>query len=114
MKEVKNQGAQGDCLFVRVDKIPSDAKVVQEGGRIIVAHSETGHHHAIDALGRDVVMHRVERDPFTCYLQIATDHADVVHHRPFDTHETLRLGQGIWMARRQREYSPAGWRMVQD
>jgi hypothetical protein len=113
MKLIKNQGAQGDVLFVRIDKIPASAepaKVVN--GQVIVAHSETGHHHAISA--QDALMFREPADPFTCYLSIAGTQAEVVHYRPFDTHETIALSSGLWMARRQREYVPAGQRMVVD
>lgn len=57
---------------------------------------------------------KLERDPMICYLQIAGDFADVVHHRPHDTHETLRLVRGIYEVRRQREWTPEGWRRVED
>jgi|SRR6478609_6283308 len=114
MIEIKNQGAQGDVMFVRVSAIPPAAseEVVRENGRLIVTHSETGHHHAIDKL--EARMFREPRDPLICYLAIDGEHADVVHHRPFDTHETIRLPQGLWQVRRQREYTPEGWRRVED
>lgn len=112
MKIVQTIAAQGDVMFLRVFEIPKEAKAEERKGAVVVAHSETGHHHAIDEVG--VQLMRLERDPMTCYLRIDALHADVVHHRPFDTHETLRLGQGNWMVRRQREYSPEGWRRVED
>ena len=40
--------------------------------------------------------------------------ADVEHLWPFDTHETIRLTPGKWEIRRQREWSPEGWRRVED
>ena len=111
-KFLRNIGAQGDVVFRRIDKLPDGAKAVQEKGRIVVAHSETGHHHAIDDTG---VVRFEAGDPMVCYLQLAGDHCDVVHHRPFDTHETLRLlGSGIFEVRRQREYTPQGLRRVED
>jgi hypothetical protein len=48
------------------------------------------------------------------YLDVQTDHADVVHLRGLDTHETLRLPRGTWEIRRQQEWSPEGWRRVED
>lgn len=115
MKEVQQIAAQGDVVFRRVTKIPKGFKAQKPSDKIIVAHSETGHHHSIDVAG---VRHFVGRDPLVCYLQFETvDHADVVHHRAWDTHETLRLlgGAGsVWEVRRQREYVPDGWKMVQD
>jgi hypothetical protein len=112
MKTVVNMAAQGDVLFRRVDALPKDAKQIREQGRIVVAHSETGHHHAIDDSG--VIRFEVS-DPLVCYLQLASDGCDVVHHRPYDTHETLRLqGPGVFEVRRQREHTPEGWRRVED
>lgn len=115
MKTVQNLAAQGDVLFRRVDHLPADAVEQTRKGRLVVAHSETGHHHAIDDPAVKL-FERAERDPMVCYLQIAGEHADVVHHRPHDTHETLRLlGKGaIFEVRRQREYTPDGWRRVED
>ena len=108
----KHQAAQGDCLFIRVRSIPDAFKPVarnEEG--VIVAHSETGHHHKIDAAG--VVMFD-GGDPLRCFLQIDDSFADVVHHRSFDTHATLRLTRGCYEVRRAREWSPEGWRRVED
>ena len=54
------------------------------------------------------------------YLRVpAGDYADVVHRRPWDTHQTLRLladggGDTIYEIGRQREYVPDGWRRVED
>lgn len=116
MREVRKSAAQGDVRFDRVDELPKGAVEVRREGAVIVAHSETGHHHSIHETG--VVMFTVPDDPFTCYLRMDIPHADVVHHRPWDTHETLRLlGDGpgsVWRVRRQREWRPEGWAMVQD
>lgn len=117
MRMIEKAGFQGDVMFRRVASIPDDATAVVERGPIVVAHSETGHHHSIDS--REGVQFYRSADPLTCYLSIegAEDGggcADVVHHRPTDTHETLRLPAGAWMVRRQREYTPEGWRRVED
>ena len=119
MKEIKDMAAQGDCLFRRVSAIPAGAVEVPRKGPIIVAHSETGHHHAIESVF--VRQYDVPGNSLVSYLQMdvgLTDAgADVVHHRPWDTHETLRLlGKpgDVWEVRRQREWSPEGWRRVED
>src|SRR5690349_698830 len=90
MKTIEQMGAQGDVLFRRIGKVPSGFKeTTRKCARLVVAHSETGHHHAIDDLG--VKLFEGD-DPLRCYLMLENvDHADVVHHRPFDTHETMRL-----------------------
>ena len=109
--QIQTLGAQGDVLFRRVHTIPAAARQQTRNGPLIVAHSETGHHHTIEAEG---VIHFEVSDPLICYLRVDADHADVVHHRPYDTHATLRLPTGNWEVRRQREHTPEGWQRVED
>lgn len=111
MAKVERQAAQGDVMFLRVDNVPATAEAAKPSARIVVAHSETGHHHTIESPG--AALFTVPGDPWTCYLQLAQD-ADVVHHRSFDTHAPITLSAGAWLVRRQREYTPEGYRMVQD
>lgn len=116
MKMVTKMAAQGDVLFRRVEKIPAGFERQARSGMLVVAHSETGHHHGIDA--PDVDLFASKADPLVCYLQMGdVVNFDVVHHRPYDTHETLRLlGKpgDVWEVRRQREHTPEGWRRVED
>lgn len=103
---------QGDVMFTRVDALPEGLKKKAD---CIVAHSETGHHHVAEAA---LAPHVFECDDGrTLYMRALGESVDVVHKRPFDTHETVRLlgepGQ-VWRIRRQREYVPEGWRMVAD
>jgi hypothetical protein len=113
MREIKNMAAQGDVIFRRVKALPDGVEETHKNAQLVVAHSETGHHHAIEA-GQARMFEKLERDPMICYLQIADGFADVVHHRPHDTHETIRLPKGTWEVRRQREFTPEGWRRVED
>lgn len=113
MKTVSSICFQGDVMFRRVAALPKDSTETLAKGPVVVAHSETGHHHAI-AQGEARLFEKLERDPMVCFLQIDGAHADVVHHRPHDTHETIRLLQGCWEVRRQREWSPEGLRRVED
>lgn len=89
MKTFINQAAQGDILIRRVTSIPENFRPVEDGGRIVVGHSETGHHHAIDSDG--VVRYEGPDNPLICYLRMETvETAELVHHRPWDTHEIGR------------------------
>lgn len=118
--KVTKMAAQGDVLFRRVVALPKNAVERKRTGALIVAHSETGHHHAIDS--KAVSHFEVPGDPLVCYLRLDDGlgdlgGVDVVHHRSFDTHETIRLlgaPGDIWQVRRQREWSPEGWRRVAD
>jgi hypothetical protein len=107
---VEQMGAQGDLLIMRIDRLPDGLKEEKCGDRIVVAHSESGHHHILET--HEARLFR-GADPFTCYLQLAGE-SQVVHNRTFDTHGTLSMGPGIWAFKNQREYQPEGWRRACD
>jgi hypothetical protein len=115
---VKNMAAQGDVLLRRVAAIPQSASERRQprASPTVVAQSETGHHHVIES--GDVKLFE-SPNPLVSYLKLEGPFADVVHRRPYDTHETLRLlseehRPSYFEVRRQREYAPGGWRGVRD
>lgn len=117
MLTFKNQAAQGDLFIRRIESLPYLLKpMATENGAFIVAHSETGHHHVI-AERPGVTVYNTG-DPLVSYLQVieATDETEVLieHLRNFDTHESIKVTPGNYEIRRQREYSPEGWRRVAD
>ena len=102
MKIVTSQAFQGDVMFrKRTEALPSNALKRPDAGEIVVAHSETGHHHV--AQGPDISIFAFGHDPLRSILRVPTK-ADVVHRRDFDTHEALQLDAGDWDVVRQREY----------
>lgn len=112
MRTFKNVCAQGDIYIRRVDALPEGVvAVAPENGRLIVTHSETGHHHVMG--GDAVTMYRLPDSIMDCFL-VVKEQADLVHLRPHDTHETIRFEPGVYQVRRQREYTPEGWRRVED
>lgn len=114
----KQTCAQGDVFFRRVDAIPAGAIAMPAtNGEIIVTHSETGHHHAM-VLDRKrgkpaVEMFSDKNNPLIAWLRVNRPTA-LEHRRPFDTHAPILFASGIYEVRRQREYSPEGWRRVAD
>ncbi len=118
MKTVSKCAAQGDVLFRKVQSIPVGFDRQERSGAVVVAHSETGHNHEVESLG---CFHFTKpTDAMVSYLQLSDgcgDGVDVIHRRAFDTHETLRLlGKpgDVFEVRRQREWTPEGWRRVED
>jgi len=115
MKTFKNQAAQGDCFLRRIDAIP--AGVVSqdsEKGVHIIAHSETGHNHVIEA-DRDNVRFYVDpSDGLKAYLEVLATDVQLNHLRAHDTHETILISPGKYEIRRQREYMPEGFRRAAD
>jgi hypothetical protein len=117
MKTFQNCAAQGDVMLRRIDRLPAGVKpATAENGVFVVAHSETGHNHVI-AERPNVRLYDSE-DPFVSYLEVieATDATEALleHLRGWDTHETIKIPAGIFEVRRQREYTPEGWRRAQD
>lgn len=109
--------AQGDLLLRRIDRLPDGVKpMATEKGAFVVAHSETGHNHVIDK--RPGVTVYTGEDPMVSYLEVieATEKTEALlrHLRGHDTHETVIIPPGTYELRRQREYTPEGWRRVED
>lgn len=130
MKTFNKQAAQGDMLIRVIDKLPDNVKLSEtENGNFVLAHSETGHNHVVKAQ-KGVEFYQNDNDPFVAYLVI--DHkkvegdVQVKHLRDYDTHETISFFTGdtfskvkdkvkkVYEIRRQREYTPEGFRRAQD
>jgi hypothetical protein len=112
MKTFKNTCAQGDVYIQRVTKLPKNAVLAAlENGYNIVTHSETGHHHVMD---RKVKMYNIPDSIYDIFLEVETDGAVLEHLRQHDTHDSIMFDAGIYHVRRQREYSPEGYRRVED
>jgi hypothetical protein len=117
MKTFDKVCAQGDVLIRRVCSIPKSAvSVMPTDGHVIVTHSETGHHHVM-VLDREdapaVEMFSATDNPLLAWIKVNRPTA-LEHQRPHDTHEPIMFEPGIYEVRRQREYTPEGWRQVQD
>lgn len=112
MKTFTKMFAQGDVLFERINELPKKAKLIAPiKGRVIVAHSETGHHHVMDADRTE--LYRLPEEIYECFL-VVHKADDLVHLRSYDTHETVHFEPGIYRVQRQREHTPEGLRRVED
>lgn len=112
MKTFTNTCAQGDVYIRRIDALPDGTEIVSpEGGRHIVTHSETGHHHVMEA--EHVTMRRLPDSIMDILLEVEKA-TPLVHLRPNDTHEPIMFEPGVYHVRRQREYTPEGFRRVED
>lgn len=125
MKTFKNQAAQGDMLITLIKELPKDATPLEaEKGKFILAHSETGHNHVVKQQ-EEVKFYANKNNPFIAYLMVDNDVSCLVEHeRSFDTHETIALkkptgddikgDKRVYEIRRQREYTPEGFRRALD
>lgn len=138
MEIFKNQAAQGDMFIRVVDKLPDNVKEADdEKGNFVLAHSETGHNHIVKKQP-GVSFYSSNDDAFVAYLvvepkKLVSDNISdarisvaVEHLRDHDTHETISFLTGdffdklkdkakkVFEIRRQREYTPEGFRRAQD
>ncbi len=114
MKTFDKQAAQGDMLITKIAKLPkglTEAKL--EKGKYILAHSETGHHHVVRKQ-EGVTFFSNDDNPFLAYLVVDNTKCLVEHERSFHTHEGIEIGDGVYEIRRQREYTPEGFRRAID
>lgn len=78
-----------------------------ENGRLIVGHSETGHHHVIKAGGVDVMEMPAPSEGIRILRMIVADpDKKLEHDRSYDTHEAIGLPPGNYEIRIGREFDP--------
>ena len=113
MKTFKNVCAQGDIYITRTNmRVPEGAVEIQpEGKHVIVTHSETGHRHVMEK--EKVKLYQLPDNIMKCLL-IVDDPVALEHLRTYDTHESIWFEKGSYLIHRQREYTPEGFRVVQD
>lgn len=108
----KNKCAQGDVFIQKIKKLPANLKKVEpEGDKIIVTHSETGHHHLMEA--EDVEMYMDPNNPLIAFLEVEKP-TELVHMRSFDTHKPILFDKGTYQINRQQEFGVEGWKKVTD
>ena len=113
MKTFEKCAAQGDIWFIKIDNVDVSGmiEVEPENGELIVTHSETGHHHVMEPTSAK--MYRSANDLYDSILVIEKP-TSLDHKRTFDTHESILFEPGNYKVRRQREYTPEGFRRVED
>lgn len=114
---VKNTAAQGEVYVRRFEgKRPNGLVPVKpEGNHFVVAHSETGHHHVMEAGGVQLLEQTRDVPEGLRILHLIVDKPTTLDHlRPFHTHESLLFEPGEYEIRLAREYTPQGFRRVVD
>jgi len=99
MNETETYGFHGEITYTQitemVDGKPTKTKT------LIVGHSETGHHHVLEA---DVEFDQIMTDN-GIYVRL-DQIARIVHKKDHDTHETKILQPGIYRFGEKTEYNP--------
>ena len=112
-----SQRRQGEILFIEVDQFEGNntyREAPADGSRLIVGHSEAGHHHVIDLQRSPSAQLLIDEANDLAGRLILGEDAEVEHLRSFDTHAPLQLPAGKHIVRWRREYTPEGLRRVVD
>lgn len=114
-KYFDKQGRQGDLLVMKVTEVPGDFSETKVNGQhFMVAHSESGHHHVVEA--EKVQVFEKADDQFCLYIRTLSEEVELEHLKTgADAHQTIVLMPNeIYKIRRGRENSPLGWRRAID
>lgn len=110
MANFKKIAAQGEITIVRIGDVPKNRKVAGvplalENGKLIIGHSETGHHHVLERAADATVTVMKEAPAGMKILHaILTKANSLLHERGHDTHETINLDPGEYEFRIAREF----------
>jgi len=91
----------GENVLIPVEKVPNGKRITTSS--YIVGHSETGHHHVLEA---------EKESPFDIIINgddmyIASKHvANLVHKKTHNIHKTVTVEPGFYLVKRKSEYDP--------
>lgn len=99
---MSKQIIHGENAIMPVDRVPEGLNWHNET-HAIIGHSETGHHHLLEAAkGSEYKLAELNG---VLYLQL-TAKAKVIHKKSFDIHEAVILDPGIYVVTHKTEYDP--------
>lgn len=111
MKTFNKVAAQGEITLVRLGDAPNRAaKIIgkplaMETGKLIIGHSETGHHHVLEhTRGASVTVLDRAPEGMRILHAILDEPNRLIHERGHDTHETIELQPGEYEFRIAREF----------
>lgn len=113
MQTFKIAAAQGEITIRRLGNahkrrgLPTGfTPMGAEHGRFVIGHSETGHHHVLDAASASVAVMERPSEGMRILRLIVENPTPLVHLREHDTHEPILIEPGEYEVRIQREYDP--------
>ena len=114
MQSFKKVAAQGEITIHRLGNVPKIRTARKgcsplnlEDGKLVIGHSETGHHHVLSRNdGADVMVLDSPPAGMRILYAILENPTSLEHLRPYDTHEAVMLEPGEYEFRIQREYDP--------
>lgn len=114
MKSFLKVAAQGEITIRRIGDIPARRErrdgctpLALENGKLVIGHSETGHHHVLSRNdGAEVMVLDEPPEGMRILYAILENPVLLVHLRDHDMHEPIQLLPGEYEFRIAREYDP--------
>lgn len=104
---MKNLYQHGEIILSPVESMPEGSKPTKSA---ILAHSETGHHHVLEASTTFGFL--AETESTDLYVEVRKA-AFLVHKKLVDFHRTLDIDPGVYKEFKKLEYNP--WtKMIQE
>jgi len=107
MQSFNRRAAQGEIQIIRHEegyKLPPHMKPLEkENNKLIIGHSETGHHHVLERPAEVFVPDTAPAGMRILYAILEEPNA-LIHERGYDTHKALNLEPGIYEFRIGREF----------
>lgn len=109
MKSFEKVAAQGEITIIRIGDVTkrnvTGKPLALDGGKLIIGHSETGHHHVLErSAGASVTVLDKAPEGMRVLHAILKQANSLVHQRGNDTHETIDLPPGEYEFRIAREF----------
>jgi hypothetical protein len=95
MKTFQKTAAQGEIDMRKLGGFPPGlTKIGPVNGLYIIGHSETGHHHVIEATRAEAVYEGTTPEGMKALYALLKEGAVLEHLRDFDTHEAVGFNAG--------------------
>lgn len=108
---VKKNGLEDFKTF----KMDQPKKLDMEDGKIIIGHSETGHHHVLEIERSKSAQALIdETNSLIAKIKVEGVPIELKHLRTNDTHESFKISEGEYYVRYHAQETPEGWERVID
>ncbi|MGB1214815.1 MAG: hypothetical protein ACPG4X_15725 [Pikeienuella sp.] len=101
--------AQGEIYARKIDNLPDGLKPFTEkdtAGAWIISHSESGHHHVIDAPGVTVMERTLDVPEGMRILYAIVEEPTSLKQNAANAHEAHDMPPGVYEMRISREFDP--------
>lgn len=108
-----------ESVLKSVSGLKNIQEMTLENGRLILGHSETGHHHVLEPVRKEITIDKAAKafidKANDTYIELTLfENCELVHLRNNDTHASFVFPPGEYIRGIREEQSPEGWRRVQD